>query len=229
VSNSDGKPHADWSIIDLAGHPRGTAKAATLFGKQIEHVVQSKVCVPDHHRRRELEERVKQARRDYPDFAWHVPDDAWLGVEDAGGTLVGAVHLAVPVGQTMQVFERLGTPEGAGPRWLCNYLLRCAFIDEVAVRPEHRRRGMALALLDAAEKHALADECRDLRSIVAYAGSAAAIALFQRAGYDAAEAGEPVPREFANGLPTYFDPRYQNRPGAYVYKHTEKYPGDWRL
>nr|WP_318657626.1 GNAT family N-acetyltransferase [Cellulosimicrobium composti] len=167
-------------------------------------------------------------RERHPHIEWVLPADVWLGVED-GGALVGAVHLAVPVGQALDIASKPGHPMGADPARFAKYLRRCAFVDEIAVRETHRRQGIALALLEAAERRGVEDTDRELHSIAAYAGSEAAVALFRRAGYSCAPPGAPVPREYANGLITYFDPRYQALGGSYVYKHTEKFPGDWRL
>lgn len=217
----------NWTVVPLDA-PNGTTRAAGLFAKQIDHVVRSRICVPSHPARRELENFVERAREEQPHITWVLPADIWLGVED-GGALVGAVHLAVPVGQALDALRMLDQPNGGTSEWFSKYLRRCAFVDEVAVRVTHRRLGLGLALLEAAERRGVEDQDRELHSIAAYAGNDAAIALFRRAGYTCGAPGTPVPREYANGFNTYFNPNYQARGGAYVYKHTEKFPGDWKV
>lgn len=139
------------------------------------------------------------ASRDVP-----APPDTWVGaVQD--GRVLAAAHAGPHYGQAADVLERqlAGRPGAADPAWLQAYVQQVANLDDVAVAPECRRRGLATAVVNSV--------CADLRkrgarTVAGYASGSASIGLFEHLGFVIGEERASVPADVANGLRTAWPP-----------------------
>ncbi|WP_263729850.1 GNAT family N-acetyltransferase [Cellulomonas sp. SG140] len=132
------------------------------------------------------------------------PLDTWMGVLE-NDRLVAAAHAGPHYGQARDVLQRqeADAPTAWGSLWLQSYLAQVANLDDIAVAPDYRRRGIASALVRAV--------CADLRdrgahTVAGFASGAASMGLFKRLGFTIGQPRESVPEEFANGLRTFWYP-----------------------
>ncbi|BDA46449.1 hypothetical protein COCOBI_08-5420 [Coccomyxa sp. Obi] len=138
----------------------------------------------------DLLQRLNAARLPGSDTASSPPDGPATGGEElrqaaeascsgAGeeGTLVGTVEVSVAA-STRTRFLTLNAPE------------ECAYVCNMAVNPEYRRRGYGLLLLEAAEEIARLGGQRDLYLHLRFQDKPAQ-ALYQRAGYSVYKQDNP--------------------------------------
>lgn len=134
--------------------------------------------------------------------------------------LVGAVHLAPLTPEAREHFtgHLAGHPSMGEPPWILRLLNTTARVEELAVRPEHRGKGVGLELL--AESHRLLRQYRHpvfpLQSVSSFVSSTG-MPTFKSAGYTLGKPRTPVPAEFVGGMPTMWDSAYDSRDGAFCY------------
>lgn len=145
----------------------------------------------------------------------------WVGAFE-GTTLVGAVHACALYAEADDHIQRRrsGLPGAGSVERTERFLNRAARIEELAVLPHHRNRGIGSRLL-AAVHHELRHHHHPryhVRSVQAFA-TTAAHPVFEQAGYTFTAPRRPVPAEYADGLPSLWDRHYDSRDGAHCYGH----------
>ena len=143
--------------------------------------------------------QVRRVRRWMESTGAPAPADAWIGVVDQG-RVIGALHASPHYGQAADILNDLGRNAHApGPDWLRTYVEKVGSLEEVAVEPTHRRRGVAATLVRAAVRELAQRDCRTLSG---FASDLASARFFRKQGFTVGEHHQTVPPEIALGLRT---------------------------
>lgn len=146
----------------------------------------------------------------------------WIGAYD-GDELVGATHASAQTDVAASHIRMHGHGnEGAGTLpWIHRLLNVAASIEEIAVMPSSRGRGVGHSLLNAVHsrlrEHQLPGSWDDNDRTVRTWASTSAHPLFKSAGYSIAAPREVPPPEYVGGAPMLRDAQYDDRDGAYCY------------
>lgn len=129
--------------------------------------------------------------------------DFWYGAWD-GKTMVGMIHSGPPY-ESLDVARAglRGDPRAGSGQWFLQYVSECEVINEIAVRPNYQRQGIAMILIQA-----VIDESRrrGVINLSSAATTAGAASLFSACGWDVQPAGEPLDPSRANNLKTVTHP-----------------------
>ena len=206
---------------------RDLHSATTLVAKNIPDVVRSKIGDDKHPDTIACQRFLHTASRGWGRPVT-MPGHLWLGVR-IDGTLVAALHASPKLGEAATFIDAglNGRPGAPSAAWVERFLNTVTSVEEIAVRPEYRRRGLARLLLQelhrGASAHAaeykarLADDIG--HNIVAYAGSEAAQKMFADLGYIVGPPRQPIPQTYVSGAKFLWDSRYDDRGGSYCYNH----------
>lgn len=204
--------------------------ATTLVAKNIPDVVRSNIGDDKQPDTIACQQFLNTATR-----GWRrpvtMPGHWWLGVK-VNGILAAALHASPKYGEaaTFIAAGLNGRPGAPSAAWVERFLNTVTSVEEIAVRSEYRRRGLARLLLQelhrwasahAAEyKARLADDIG--HNIVAYAGSEAAQETLADLGYIVGPPRQPIPQVYVSGARFLWDSRYDDRGGSYCYNHLTK-------
>lgn len=203
---------------------RSIESAGTLLAKQIPDVIRSHIGGETDSDTLACKAWLRESVSPYvgPGEATMLPH-IWVGAYERA-TLVGAVHLAPLATEAREHFTGyLAGRRGMGePPWVLRLLNTTARVEELAVRPEHRGKGVGLGLL--VEAHRLLRQYRHpvfpLQSVSSFVSSTG-MPTFKTAGYTFAKPRTPVPAEFVGDMPTMWDAAYDSRDGAFCYGHID--------
>lgn len=157
-----------------------------------------------------------------------MPGHLWLGVK-VDGTLAAALHASPKLGEAATFIDAglSGRPGAPSAAWVERFLNTVTSVEEIAVGPEYRRRGLARLLLQELHRRASAHAAEYKErvgddaghNIVTYAGSGTAQKTFAALGYIVGPLRQPIPSPYLSGAKLLWDPRYDDRGGSYCYNH----------
>lgn len=222
-----GAPCYDSSVeLMQLSTPQSIASACALVSRQIPDVVRSHIGHVDDM----FSLICRGWLRDYVEphvgagEAVMVPQ-MWVGAYDDARRLIGAVHVSPLTNEASQHITGYldGRPGMGDPPWILRLLNVTARVEELAVRPEHRGRGVGAALL--VEVHRLLrlhhhPVFGSVESVSTFASSAAC-PVFASSGYTVGKPRTPVPSHLIGGLPTMWDATYDGRDGAFCYSYLD--------
>lgn len=121
------------------------------------------------------------------------------GVEHEGA-VVAAIHVSPDCGNIVdQMIPRIGQPDGPSADWVQQYGNEALQVQELAVDPAHRRRGLGRTLLLEVESHASRVGATSLHGF-ADERNHGAVDLYSAAGYTVLPRNTPVPPEPICGM-----------------------------
>lgn len=212
-------------VVELA--ERDLHAARTLVVKNIADVVRSNIGDENHPDTIACQRFLNTATRGWGRPVM-MPGHLWLGVK-IDGTLTAALHASPKLGEAATFIDAglNGRPGAPSAAWVERFLNTVTSVEEIAVRPEYRRRGLARLLLQElhrrASAHAVEYKARvgdDIgHNIVAYAGSETAQKTFAALGYIVGPPRQPIPPPYVSGAKFLWDSRYDDRGGSYCYNH----------
>ena len=195
---------------------RARADATAFLARWIEDVVRSRVLDADEDPAARKVRTICEHWRDRRNMPAPLPQparDHWRGFTE-DGRLAAVVHAGPHWGQALGVVAE----NPARLVWASRYLAKCWNVEEMAVHPEHRRKGHGRALIEDVEAAA---RSHGVRTLTAYAGSDEAVATFAAAGWETLPPRTPIPAHLAEGLRTSWGAQYNDRGGAWTFRTLE--------
>lgn len=215
------------SVVELGEHDLHAA--STLVAKNITDVVRANIGSDTHPDTIVCQRFLNTATRGWGRPVT-MPPHLWLGVK-IDGTLAAALHASPKHGEAATFIEAglAGRPGAPSAAWVERFLNTVTSVDEIAVRPEYRRRGLARLLLQDLHRRAAAHAAEykarvgdDIgHSIVTYAGNETAQNTFASVGYIVGPPRQPIPQTYVSGAKFRWDSLYDDRGGSYCYNRLD--------